>query len=133
MVSMQGKLLASGTIQDLKERFEAGYQLTLRHSVQGLWDGRVSDHIRTHFPAMVAKSPSAREDKTDPEDKVSSKYHLPIIGGGGEDAERLIGRLLESLERPEVKQQLQLEGYSLDCISLEQIFISMVKNEELRR
>ena len=115
----------------MKERFEAGYQLTLRHSVQGLWDCRVTDHIRTHFPAMVAKTPSAREDKTDPEDKVTSKFHLPIIGG--EDAERLIGRLLESLERPEVKEQLQVEGYSLDCISLEQIFISMVKNEELRR
>ena len=60
------------------------------------------------------------------------RYRLPL--GQDEDSRMvMLGKLLKTLENPEVKHHLRLENYSVDCITLEQIFISMVKNEELKR
>ena len=61
-----------------------------------------------------------------------NRYRLPL--GQDEDSRMvMLGKLLKTLENPKVKHHLRLENYSVDCITLEQIFISMVKNEELKR
>ena len=73
----KGKLLADGTIDDLKAKFEAGYQLTLLHKEQSLWDERISSHISQFLPDVVLKNnpQSTREidQKDDPDNKVISR------------------------------------------------------------
>ena len=43
-----------------------------------------------------------------------------------------ISELLKSLESPVIQQALRVQNYSLDCVNLEQIFITLMRRAEMK-